>query len=154
MPDVGDLAPDFTLPDERNEPVTLSSLRGGTVMLVFFPLAFSSTCTTELCAIRDDFDAYRSRDVTVLGISVDSRYSLAAWKREQGYPNTFLSDRWPLGAVIKAYDAWNEEKGYAHRVTYIVGPDGVIQHKVQDPSDKARDEAGYVIALDRLPAPR
>ncbi len=154
MPDVGELAPDFTLIDERGEDVTLGSLRGRTVMIVFFPLAFSSRCTTELCAIRDDFDAYRSRDVTVLGISVDSRYALEAWKRAQGYPNTFLSDRWPLGSVIKAYGVWNEEKGYADRATFIVGPDGVIQYKVHNPPTQERDEPAYVTALDRLLAPR
>ena len=79
MPSVGEHAPDFTLPNQDKQPVTLSDLHGRPIMLVFFPLAFSTTCTAELCAIRDDYAAYERRGVTVLGISVDSTHALRAW---------------------------------------------------------------------------
>jgi len=115
MPLVGDLAPDFALRDQDKEPVTLSDLRGGPVMLVFFPGAFSSTCTRELCEIRDDFRIYEQRGVTVLGISVDSTHALRAWRQDQGYRNRFLSDRWPVGAVAKLFGVWDEDAGQADR---------------------------------------
>ena len=150
MPEVGDRAPDFTLPDHEKVAFTLSELRGRTVMLVFFPLAFSSTCTGELCAIRDDFSAYERRGVTVIGVSVDSTYALAAWRREQLYPVRFLSDRWPLGEVARLYGVWNEQKGYADRATFIVDGDGIVRYRVHNPPERARDEAGYVTALDAM----
>ena len=149
-PAVGDHAPDFTLRDQDKEPVTLSDLRGGPVMLVFFPLAFSSTCTRELCEIRDDFGAYERRGVTVLGISVDSTYALRAWRQDQGYRNRFLSDRWPVGAVAKLYGVWNEKDGQADRGTFILDADGVVRYAVHNPSSQARDEAAYVAALDAM----
>ncbi len=150
MPTLGDLAPDFTLPDQDKQPVTLSELRGGPVMLVFFPGAFSTTCTAELCQIRDDFGAYERRGVTVVGISVDSTHALRAWRSEQGYTHRFLSDRWPVGAVAKLYGIWNEEAGQADRGTFILDPDGVVRYAVHNPSGLARDEAAYVAALDAM----
>ena len=147
---VGDLAPDFTLLDQDKEPVTLSALRGSPVMLVFFPGAFSSTCTRELCEIRDDFAAYEQRGVTVLGISVDSTHALRAWKQAQGYPNRFLSDRWPVGVVAKLYGVWNEEVGQADRGTFILDAAGIVRHAVHNPSSQARDESSYVGALETM----
>ncbi len=150
MPNVGEQAPDFTLPDQDKQPMTLGELRGRPVLLVFFPLAFSSTCQGELCAIRDDYRAYESRGVTVLGISVDSTYALRAWRREQGYGHRLLSDRWPLGEVIRRYGAWNEEKGYANRASFLVDPDGIVRWAVVNDPDHPRDEAAYVQAIDAL----
>ena len=150
MPAVGDLAPDFTLLDQDKQPVTLSDLRGRPVMLVFFPLAFSSTCTGELCAIRDDWDAYERRGVTVLGVSVDSTHALRAWRADQRYGNRFLSDRWPVGRVAKLYGVWSEEQGYAERGTFILDADGVVRYAIHNPSSTARDEATYVAALDGM----
>jgi peroxiredoxin len=147
---VGDPAPDFTLLDQDKQPLTLSDLRGGPVMLVFFPLAFSSTCTRELCEIRDDFGAYERRGVTVLGISVDSTHALRAWRREQGYANRFLSDRWPVGAVAKLYGVWNEKDGQADRGSFILDAEGVVRYAVRNPSSQARDEAAYVAALEAM----
>ncbi len=152
MPAIGDLAPDFTLPDQDKQPVTLSDLRGRPVMLVFFPLAFSSTCTGELCAIRDDWDAYERRGVTVLGISVDSTYALRAWRQDQHYGNRFLSDRWPVGRAAKLYGVWSEEQGFAERGTFILDAGGVVRYAVHNPSSVARDEAAYVTALDAIMA--
>ena len=152
MPDVGEVAPDFTLSDQDKEPLQLASLRGRPVLLVFFPLAFSSTCQGELCAIRDDWSAYERRGVTVIGISVDSTYALRAWRREQGYGHRLLSDRWPVGRVIRRYGAWNEEKGYANRSSFLLDADGVVRWAVHNSPDEARDEAAYIRAIDRLPA--
>jgi len=152
MPLVGDLAPDFALRDQDKEPVTLSDLRGGPVMLVFFPGAFSSTCTRELCEIRDDFRIYEQRGVTVLGISVDSTHALRAWRQDQGYRNRFLSDRWPVGAVAKLFGVWDEDAGQADRGTFILASEGVVRYAVHNPSSQARDEGAYVAALEAMGA--
>jgi peroxiredoxin len=150
MPAVGQLAPDFTLSDQDKAPVTLSDLRGGPVMLVFFPGAFSSTCTRELCEIRDDFSAYAERGVTVLGISVDSTHVLRAWRDAQGYRHRFLSDRWPVGAVARLYGVWNERDGQAERGTFILDAAGVVRYAVHNPASQARDEGAYVAALGAM----
>ena len=150
MPAVGEVAPDFTLPDQDKEAVTLGHLRGRPVLLVFFPLAFSSTCQRELCAIRDDFSEYEARGVTVLGVSVDSTYALRAWRREQAYAHRLLSDRWPLGQVIRRYGAWNEQKGYADRASFLLDDEGVIRWMVHNSPDDAREEAAYIRAIDGL----
>ena len=150
MPRIGELAPDFTLRDQDKETVTLSDLRGGLVMLVFFPGAFSSTCTRELCAIRDDFSAYERRGVTVLGISVDSTHALQAWRQAQGYPTRVLSARWPVGAVAQLYGVWNEDSGQADRGTFILDAEGVVRYAVHNPSNQARDEGAYVSALEAM----
>ena len=154
MPRVGELAPDFSLPDQDKEPATLSDLRGGPVMLVFFPAAFSSTCTRELCEIRDDFSAYEQRAVTVLGVSVDSTHALRAWREAQGYRNRFLSDRWPVGAVAKLYGVWNEDAGQADRGTFILDAEGIVRYAVHNSSNQARDEGAYVAALEAMSAVR
>jgi len=150
MASVGERAPDFTLQDQDKTPVSLSDLRGRPVMLVFFPGAFSSTCTQELCAIRDDYAAYERRGVTVLGISVDSVHALRAWRNDQRYQHRFLSDRWPVGQVAKLYGIWNEQVGQADRATFILDADGIVRYAVHNPSSQARDEAAYVTALDAM----
>lgn len=150
MLSAGDPAPDFTLPDQDKQPVTLRDLRGSPVMLVFFPLAFSSICTRELCELRDDYAAYERRGVTVLGISVDSTYALRAWRRDQHYTNRFLSDRWPPGKVARSYGVWNEALGHADRGTFILDADGIVRYLVHNPPNVARAEPAYLAALDAM----
>jgi peroxiredoxin len=147
---IDELAPDFTLQDQEKRPVTLSALRGAPVLLVFYPLAFSGTCTTEMCAIRDDWGAFQQRGARVLGISVDSTHALAAWRREQGFAHDFLSDRWPTGAVAKLYGTWNEEAGYADRSSFLVDADGVVRATWRTVGPVARELQAYLDALDRL----
>ena len=92
-PQVGDLAPDFTLPSTAGLDVTLSSLRGRTnALLAFFPLAFTSTCTAELCAFSEDFDRFASAGTVVLPISVDSVPTLREFKAKHGMKVDLLSD--------------------------------------------------------------
>ena len=93
VPAVGDAAPDFTLPSTAGEPVTLSSFRGKqNVLLAFFPAAFTSVCTTEMCSFRDDYEAFSGKDVVVFPISVDNVPSLREYKAKYEMPVTLLSD--------------------------------------------------------------
>ena len=149
---VGEPAPDFTLPDQEKRPVALSALRGSPVLLVFYPAAFSGTCTAEMCAIRDDWSAFETRRVRVLGISVDSTHALAAWRREQGFTHDFLSDRWPTGTVAKLYDSWNEGTGQAQRGSFLIDADGVVRGTWRTEGPVARDLHAYLDALDALDA--
>src|SRR5688572_15746186 len=88
----GQAAPDFTLYDTVKQPVSLSQFRGQNVLLLFFPLAFTSVCTAELCSIRDNLKMYEQMNAQPLGISVDSLYSLARYKTEQNLNFPLLSD--------------------------------------------------------------
>ena len=100
--EVGSEAPDFTLRDENGEEVSLSSLRGQNVVLIFFPAAFSGICTKELHQATELGEQYDAAGAQVYGISVDSPYALKAWKRDEDLKAHFLSDFHPKGAVAAA----------------------------------------------------
>lgn len=137
------MAPDFELKDQHGTPVRLSGLRGRQVVLVFFPLAFSGVCQSELSAIRDEFTA----DAEVLTVSVDSIFTLRAWADQERYEFTLLSDFWPHGQVARAYGVFDESKGVAQRGTFIIDGDGVIQWSIVHPISQPRDVADYLKAL-------
>jgi len=88
----GDKAPDVRLPDQEHRPVSLAEYRGRPVVVLFFPLAFSSTCTEELCTVRDDLASYRDLHAEVVAVSVDSPYVLKRYREEIGADYPFLSD--------------------------------------------------------------
>ncbi len=90
--EVGQEAPDFTLPNEDGQQVTLSDLRGTPVVLVFYAFDFSGICTSELCGIRDDFSSWMGKGATVFGISRDSRFAHAAFKAQEHLPYSLLAD--------------------------------------------------------------
>ena len=129
---IGDAAPDFTLPGSPGtDPITLSSFAGEkNVLILFFPLAFTSVCTTEMCDIRDSYSDYESLDAQVLGISVDSPFALAAWAKQEGLNFPLLSD-FNRGASL-AYDAQYEDllgfKGVAKRAAFVVDKQGTIRY--------------------------
>ena len=108
-PQVGTEAPDFTLRDQNNEEVTLSSYRGKrSVLVVFYPFAFSPVCTNELCAVRDDLGSFHNDEVEIVAISVDHPHALKAWSQAQGYEFPLLSDFWPHGATAQAYGVFQD----------------------------------------------
>ena len=112
--EVGKEAPDFTLRDQNREEVTLSSYRGQkSVLLVFFPFAFSGICTSELCQVRDELPSFEDDDVQVIGISVDHPFALKSWAAQEGYLFPLVSDFWPHGEVAKQYGVFNEIAGMA-----------------------------------------
>jgi peroxiredoxin len=96
---VGQAAPNFTLFDSDKNPVTLSGLKGKNVLLLFFPQAFTSVCTKELCGVRDNISKYQSVNASVFGISVDSVFTLAKFKEEQQFNFPLLSD-WPKRMTV------------------------------------------------------
>jgi mycoredoxin-dependent peroxiredoxin len=149
--EVGDEAPDFELTDQHGTPVRLSSFRGTkNVVLVFYPLAFSGRCTSELCALRDEFPEVDRDDVELLTVSVDSTYTHRAWADAQHFGFELLSDFWPHGEVAKLYGVFDSERGLAIRGTFIIDKDGVVRWKVVNPTPQVRDLAEYSKALARL----
>jgi peroxiredoxin len=125
VPAVGTPAPDFTLPNSARANVTLSSLRGKNVLLAFFPLAFTSVCTAELCDVRDDWDQFAAADTVVLGISVDSTATLAEFKRQHGMTSELLSDF--KRDVSRAYGVLLEEPFFSARAYFLIDRDGIIR---------------------------
>jgi mycoredoxin-dependent peroxiredoxin len=149
--EIGDEAPDFELPDQHGTPVKLSSFRGAkNVVLVFYPLAFSGVCTTELCALREDFPEVNRDDVAVLTVSIDSVFTHRAWADQENFQFSLLSDFWPHGAVAKDYGVFNEDRGIATRGTFVIDKNGVVRWYVVNPIPQARDIADYQKALAEL----
>lgn len=142
--EVGTTAPDFTLSDQHGEELTLSELVSeGPVALVFFPLAFSGICTGELCELRDNLAIFDDSNVRLLGISVDSVWSLKAWAESEGYSFSILSDFWPHGAVAKDYGVFIEERGIATRATLLIGADRKVLASFETAPGEARDLSAY-----------
>lgn len=149
--EVGSQAPDFTLNDYNKQPVTLSDFRGDKpVLLVFYPFAFSGICQGELCQLRDEFDDYAGNGVQVLGVSVDTPFSLKAWADQQGYQFPLLSDFWPHGEVAKEYGVFNDKAGLAVRGTFLIDADGVVQFAEVNEPGEARDQGAWKKAIAGL----
>lgn len=148
-------APDFELPNQYGEHIRLRDFRGKkAVALVFFPLAFSSTCTTELCTLRDNLSLFKADDVELIGISVDSKATLRAFADAEGYDFTLLADFWPHGDVSKEYGVFMEEKGFANRATFLIDIDGVIRATFITAPGQPRSMVEYTEALAELHAVR
>ncbi len=144
---VGDPAPDFTLKDETGTPVSLSDFRGRRVVLVFYPLAFSPTCTRELKDLAATAGRYEAENAEVIGVSVDSHWTLAAFKRAENLSARLVADFNPKGAVARLYDAWFEPAGFAARTTVVVDAGGTIAHIVRSGPGAARNSDEYLRAL-------
>ena len=152
-PEVGTEAPDFTVRDQNNQAVTLSSFRGErAVLLVFYPFAFSRLCTGELSAVRDDLADFQNDDVQILGISTDHPYALKAWSESQGFDFPLLSDFWPHGEVAKAYGVFFEKRGMAVRGTFLVDKAGIVRFAEVNGPGEARDQNGWRKAVAALAA--
>jgi peroxiredoxin len=150
--EVGAAAPDFTLKDQNNQEVRLSDFQGRkTVLLVFYPLAFSGTCQGELTLIKDNLGTYATESTQVLTVSVDSVYSHKVWAEQEGYDFPLLADFWPHGAVASAYGVFNGDKGYANRGTFVIDPAGKITFAQLNPPGEARDQKTWREALADIP---
>ena len=128
----GDSAPDFTLPDDTGTPVTLSDLRGGKVIVYFYPAAMTPGCTTQACDFSDSLESLTSHGYTVLGISPDQPAKLATFREKDGLTITLLSDA--DRAVMTAWGAFGEKKLYGKTVqgvirsTVVVDEQGTVSH--------------------------
>jgi len=144
-------APDFELANQFGEHVRLSDFRGRKpVALVFFPLAFSSTCTGELCELRDNIALFHDTEVELLAVSVDSKATLRAFADAEGYDFTLLADFWPHGAVAKEYGVFLEHKGFANRASFLIDRAGVIRASFITAPGEARSIEAYKAALAEL----
>jgi peroxiredoxin len=150
--DVGSKAPDFTLVNQDREPVTLSAQRGRPVVLAFFPAAFSSVCTKELCTFRDSLAALNKANAQVYGISVDTFFTLKAFQEAQGLTFPLLSDF--NKQAIRDYGVFNEDmiglKGIAKRAVFVLDKDGTVRHR--EVLEDARNEPNYQQALAAVAA--
>lgn len=121
---VGDVAPDFALPDDQGNTVRLSGLRGKRVVVYFYPMDDTPGCTAQACGFRDAYPEIQERNAVVLGISPDSQASHQAFRSKYDLPFTLLIDA--DHTVAGAYGAWNEEKGYPRRSHFVVDEQGRI----------------------------
>ena len=156
MLDTGTPAPDFTLPDQDGEPVSLASLRGKRVVLYFYPKADTPGCTTQACGVRDHLPAYEDAGAVVLGVSPDPIKKVKKFHDGQGLNFTLLADE--DHAVCEAYGVWAEKSMYgrtywgALRTTFIIDADGVVRHVIPKVSPKTHDEQVLAALADLVPA--
>lgn len=127
----GDKAPAFTLVNTDKKEVRLDDFKGKNLVIVFFPMAYSSICTAELCSLRDNLSDYASLEAEVVGISVDSPFTLDQFRKDQNLPFQLLSDFNKEASA--AYDALYENfvfglKGVSRRSAFVVDKDGIIQY--------------------------
>ena len=127
----GDQAPDFSLTSDEKTTISLSDFKGENVVVLFFPLAFTGVCTTELCTMRDDISTYKNLDATVLAISVDSPFTLEQFKAQQNLNFSLLSDF--NAEASAAYGALYDDfvlgmKNVSKRSAFVVDKSGVIQY--------------------------
>ena len=150
---VGDRAPDFTLISADLEEVSLQSLAGKNVVLLFVPLAFSGPCTAEFCDVSAGINAYRELDTEVVGISVDSPFSLKAWAEKEGITIPLLSDF--NKEVSAAYGAQYDEllglRGVAKRSAFVIDKEGVVRYaSVSEDAKVLPDFAAVKACLESL----
>lgn len=148
---IGMTAPEFELVNQWGQNVRLSQFRGvKPVVLVFFPLAFSGTCTGELCELRDNLAMFANEGVELMGVSVDSKHTLRAWGEHEGYSFPLLADFWPHGGVARDYGVFLEQRGFATRATILIDVDGIIRAHFETAPGEARQLSAYRDALNTL----
>lgn len=149
---IGAPAPAFALANQHGEPVSLDGLRGRTVVLVFFPWAFSRVCDGELEDLRDGFATVAGPDVRLLAISIDSRFALRALADAEGLTFDLLSDAWPHGEVARHYGVFDDERGAARRGSFIIDAHGVLRARILSGTNDPRSLDEYRRALASLDA--
>lgn len=153
MLEPGAAAPDFTLPDADGTPVTLSASAGSWRVVYFYPKADTPGCTTQACGVRDHRDDYAARGAVVLGISPDPVSKVKKFHDKQSLNFTLLADE--DHAVTEEYGVWVEKSMYgktywgAQRATFLIDPDGVVQHVIPKVSPKTHDDE-VLAKLDEL----
>ena len=126
MIEVGTEAPGFTLPDQDGNDVSLADFAGSRLVLVFYPLDFSPVCTDQLSIYQEVLGDIEARGAKLVGISVDSSFSHAAFREKLGLDIPLLADFHPKGEVSRAYGALIEERGHSNRSLVLIGEDGRV----------------------------
>lgn len=151
---IGQKAPDFKLFSTEKKEISLSEQKGKNVVLLFFPLAFTSVCTAELCSVRDNYALYNELNAVVYGISVDSAFTLAKFKEEQRLNFDLLSDFNKTAST--AYDCLYSEfalgmKGVSKRSAFVIDKDGMIQYaEVLENAGEQPNFSKITAALEKL----
>ena len=146
---VGSVAPDFLLPSAAGPEVRLSALlEQGPVLLVFFPFAFSQTCTVELDDIRDRLSSFAG--VSLVAISADPKYALRMFARYRGYTFPLLSDFWPHGALASSFGVFDTRGGFPVRGTFLIDWAGVIRFAEANAPGDVRSQDGWRAAIAEL----
>lgn len=152
--ETGMWAPDFSLFDTDKKKISLSDFKGKNVLLLFFPQAFTSTCTKELCTVRDDIGRYSNVNAQVIGISVDSVFTLKKYKEDQQYNFPFLSDFNKEVSTLYGclYNEWIlEMKGVSMRAAFIIDKKGMVSYtEVLEKAGDLPDFKAINEALDLL----
>ncbi len=148
---IGQPAPDFSLPDQDRQAVTLADLAGRKTLLVFIPFPFTGICEGELCTLRDHLADLDGLDANVVAITCDTPFANKRWSDENGFGFPVLSDYWPHGEVARRYGAFNETVGAANRRTVVLDTDGVVRRIIEtDSLGTPREYEEYVTALAAL----
>ena len=147
LPAVGTLAPDFTLPSTSGTDLTLSELRGRKVLLAFFPLAFTSVCSAEMCDFNLQLERFQEADTVILPISVDSVPTLKEFKAKEWINLDLLSDF--KREVSRAYGTLLEDKFYSNRAYVLIDAQGVVRWTYEEPTEDTRRESEDLLATIR-----
>lgn len=145
--EIGSKAPEFSLYDSEKKKINLSDFLGQNVVLLFFPQAFTGVCTKQLCSVRDNIGHYDHVNASVLGISVDSVFTLAKFKEEQGYNFPLLSDfnkeiSRKYGSI---YDSWIlDMNGVSKRSAFVIDKEGVVRYA------EVLDNAGEIPSFEAI----
>jgi thioredoxin-dependent peroxiredoxin len=156
MPSVGDLAPDFALPDQDGNAVRLSDLRGGVVVLYFYPRADTPGCTAQACGVRDHRIDYEAAGAVVLGVSPDPVARIKRFHDGQRLNFTLLADE--DHAVAEDYGTWVEKSRYGRRsmgvqrATFLIDKDGVVRHVIPKASPSTHDDEVLAALRELSPA--
>ena len=149
--EIGAPAPDFTLMNYDRTTLSRSDLLGVKTLLVFIPLAFTRTCTAELCDLRDNLVSLEEGGSRVVAITCDTMGANRAWAGMEGVTYPVLSDFWPHGEVSKAYGCFNDRLGVPNRTTYVIDAEGTVRDIIESESfGTARDVGSYAQALASL----
>jgi peroxiredoxin len=132
--EAGESAPEFTLPNHRGEPVSLSDFRGRKVMLVFYPADFSPVCSDQLSIYQEVLDEIDDAGVQLLGISVDSSWTHNAFRKQLALDIPLLADFHPKGEVSRSYGAYIDDYGTSNRSLVLIDEEGVVRWVHESPS--------------------
>ena len=155
MIETGATAPDFTLPDQDGNPISLSDYAGKTVVLYFYPKASTSGCTVQACGVRDHLPNYAEAGAVVIGVSPDPVKAIKRFADNESLDFTLLADE--DHAVCEAYGVWAEKSMYgrkywgALRATFVIGPDGAVAHVIPRVTPRTHDDEVLAV-LEQLAA--